>query len=207
MWWTRRCLRWWTWLVGLCSAVMWRECDFGSMSHKTYGKRWIAQSVEGNGAADGGQEAGHGGAAAVAAAAGAEILVIYNADGTLAGELRYLMRKWFLHAHCSACAITHGARVEKPEWVALKRGAHGWGAHVSVRNIHRDEMDAELRATVRDDLPCVVARGQQRTPVVLLRPEDLERCHGDVRQFQRQLGDRLIQSGYAVPTATGGMTC
>ena len=48
--------------------------------------------------------------------------VIYDADGSITGELVYMAKKLLGLAHCAACEITHGPRAENPEFTALKRG-------------------------------------------------------------------------------------
>ena len=45
-----------------------------------------------------------------------KIYFIYNASGTLAGELNYLYGKYFLDEHCELCDITHSTVSAKPEW-------------------------------------------------------------------------------------------
>jgi len=45
-----------------------------------------------------------------------KVYFIYNASGTLAGELNYLYGKYFLDEHCELCDITHSTVSAKPEW-------------------------------------------------------------------------------------------
>jgi len=47
-----------------------------------------------------------------------KIYFIYNASGTIAGELNYLYGKYFRDEHCELCDITHSAVSAKPEWKA-----------------------------------------------------------------------------------------
>jgi hypothetical protein len=47
-----------------------------------------------------------------------KIYFIYNASGTLGGELTYLYGKYFQDEHCELCDITHGTVSAKPEWKA-----------------------------------------------------------------------------------------
>lgn len=112
--------------------------------------------------------------------------VIYDADGTLTGEVVYYLRKTLGLGHCSACDITHGARCEKQEFTLFKQRMP-----VPVRNIHRDEMDARMRLVAQGRLPCVVARTEERDVVVVDR-HGLERCNGDVDTFAGVL-DKCIR--------------
>jgi len=69
------------------------------------------------------------------------LYIVYDADGTVPGEVFYLLRKWFGKRHCAACDITHGPKTVKPEWNTLQ--TTGW-LGVNLFNIHRDEMDAKV---------------------------------------------------------------
>lgn len=115
--------------------------------------------------------------------------VIYDVDGTPTGEIVYLFKKMLGLAHCAACAITHGARREKPEFTRLKQACP-----VPVYNIHRDEMDDVMRGAVEGVLPCVVAR-TAKMDVRVMGPEELERCGGDVVAFERRIGECVKQRG------------
>lgn len=117
--------------------------------------------------------------------------VIYDADGTLAGELMYMAKKALGLAHCAACDITHGPRREKPEFTALKTTT-GWT--VPLLNIHRDEMDETMRACVNGLLPCVVAR-TDGGDFVLVRPHELDECAGSVDSFVYIIDERAKKMG------------
>lgn len=121
--------------------------------------------------------------------------VIYDADGTPTGELVYLFKKVLGLAHCAACSITHGARREKPEFTQLKRA---WP--VPLYNIHRDEMDDAMRGTVEGVLPCVVAR-TAKMDVLVMGPEELERCGGDVVTFEKKIGECVKELGLDIGEA------
>lgn len=92
-----------------------------------------------------------------------QLFVVYDADGTTAGEILYLIKKLLGLGHCAACDITHGPRREKPEFTVLKTA--GW--EVPLVNIHRNEMDRPLTRAVNGKLPCVVARTSRRDVYLL----------------------------------------
>mmetsp|Transcript_12805 Transcript_12805/g.34464 ORF Transcript_12805/g.34464 Transcript_12805/m.34464 type:complete len:174 (-) Transcript_12805:275-796(-) len=131
-----------------------------------------------------------------------ELFVIYDADGTVAGELVYLLGKWLLgRRQCAACSITHGPRREKPEFTDWKLSLG-----VPVSNIHRDEMHIELyNATRSRAFPCVVGRVSQHGPaaaadaptaaedqyVYIMDPHELDLCDGDLALFQAMLERKL----------------
>ena len=112
-----------------------------------------------------------------AAAPVEELIGVYDADGGVLGELRYVLGR----NHCALCTLTHGAVRRRPGWDALV-------GHLSVpvRLLHRNEQDDALRPTLRDQLPCIVARGAgaQR---ILLGPTDLEACGADLDELERRI--------------------
>ena len=66
-----------------------------------------------------------------------QIYFVYNAKGSLAGELNYLYGKYFQDEHCALCDITHGTFSAKPEWKA-------WEATLTCTHevLHIDEAEA-----------------------------------------------------------------
>jgi len=125
-----------------------------------------------------------------------EVNVIYDADGSLFGEIVYAAKK-LLGWHCSACHITHGPKTEKEQFLHLRR--NGWGS-ADVRNLHRDEMDPDLLAFVHRSatLPCVVAKTSRKYMVLLTR-EDLDECDGSVPCFQRKVNSELARHSILIP--------
>lgn len=96
---------------------------------------------------------------------------IYNADGTLLGEIAYVLRKYTGRGHCELCDITHGTMRRKPEWDSACAQA---GLDIAL--LHRDEAsDDQLRAA--GDLPAVVANDGSGWRLVT-GPNDLARCEG-----------------------------
>ncbi|GJQ09838.1 hypothetical protein GpartN1_g1629.t1 [Galdieria partita] len=123
------------------------------------------------------------------------LYIVYDADGTVAGEVLYLLRKWFGKGHCAACDITHGNKKVKPEWTTLQTtGFLG----VPLFNIHRDEMDSKLRAVVNTTLPCVAGETDDSRYFLLLRPDDLESCLGELPKLQEKIIEALQNCGFQV---------
>ncbi len=108
---------------------------------------------------------------------------VYNADGGLAGEIRYLFGHLFGSAQCSLCDISHSLVRRKPEW---DRMVTRLGVPVVV--LHRNELDARLEATVRDvALPVVFAHRSDGTISVALTADRLAQLGGSVDEFERAL--------------------
>jgi hypothetical protein len=109
---------------------------------------------------------------------------VYHADGTLLGEIRYLIGKILGDGHCALCDITHGLVREKPEFQAC-RASLG----IPFRTLHLNERDDDLRAFTEGKTPCVVGRSDDGWEFVL-SSEDLEACSKDVNAFAALLEER-----------------
>jgi hypothetical protein len=98
---------------------------------------------------------------------------VYHADGSLLGELRYVIGSRLGRAHCSLCDITHGALREKAAWRAERDRLP-----VPFAAVHLDERTPEERAASDGRTPCVLAHSPDGIHV-LLGPDELEACGGD----------------------------
>ena len=98
---------------------------------------------------------------------------VYDAEGSLLGELRYVVGTSLRRRHCALCDITHGRLREKAAWRAARATLP-----VPFAAVHLDERDPEQRAASEGRTPCVLAHtaGGVR---VLLGPAELDRCGGD----------------------------
>jgi hypothetical protein len=108
---------------------------------------------------------------------------IYDADGSLLGELRYLAGKLTGQASCALCEISHGLN---------PRGKRAWRtacrALPEVTWLHRDEQDDALHRFTAGRLPCVVTvRVSRQASTMLLTREQLAECHGDLSDFEQRL--------------------
>jgi hypothetical protein len=110
-----------------------------------------------------------------------ELIGVYDADGGLLGELRYLAGRGLGTHHCALCDLTHRRLRQRPEWDAL---VERLGVAFTLR--HRNEQADAVRAATAGQLPCVVAR-RGATFTVLLGPDDLASCGRDLDQLERQL--------------------
>jgi len=116
------------------------------------------------------------------------LIGVYDADGGVAGELRYVVGHLLGRAECSLCDITHGRLRRKAEFDDLRDRI---GVPFDV--VHRNERTPELAAAT-GALPCVVAVTSGGRDVVL-GPDDLRECAGDVGRFERDLRDALRARG------------
>lgn len=116
------------------------------------------------------------------------LVLVYDADGGIAGELRYVAGKLTGAAHCALCDITHGLAGEKREWRECTRDLG-----LPVLALHRDELDEAQQAAAAGALPCVLAQLGDRYRV-LIDPAELEACDGRVERLQRRLQRALARA-------------
>jgi|TARA_B100000085_G_scaffold245805_1_gene239187 hypothetical protein len=80
---------------------------------------------------------------------------IYNADGTLLGELGYVMAKLVGKRSCSLCDVTHGWNpFGKREWKRLCKSNL-----INIQLIHRDEA-TESQLEAAGDLPSFITEAE-----------------------------------------------
>lgn len=118
----------------------------------------------------------------------ASLFAIYNAEGSLAGELRYALTKALGGVTCALCDITHG-------W--NPRGKRVWrdcaGLPESVQWLHKDEVSPELCVAIANQtLPCVIADLGGRIEL-LLDCAELESCNGDFAVFEKLLQEKIAE--------------
>ena len=114
----------------------------------------------------------------------ARLLLVYNADGGLWGEVSYFAKKLVGAAGCSLCDITHKMTGERAEWQSCRDRLP-----IAVEQLHRNELDQAAVDAAAGRYPCVllVRNGQHRR---IVDPEELERCKGDVVSFRKLLEER-----------------
>ena len=102
----------------------------------------------------------------------AHFVGIYNADGTILGEITYVAKKLAGRGSCALCDITHG-------WTGRRRDFDATcnSAGIEWTLLHRDEVDAEQLAAA-GDLPAVIARHGEQW-ILVLGPKQLDECNGN----------------------------
>jgi len=109
---------------------------------------------------------------------------VYNADGSLRGELAYWIGARLGRAHCALCDITHGNVRERSDWKLCRAGLP-----VPFDTYHRDDQPAEVADVTGSDAPAIVA-DTSRGLVLLMGPDDIEACAGS----PTRLSEALAQS-------------
>lgn len=103
---------------------------------------------------------------------------VYDANGTLAGELAYWMGARLGSRHCALCEITHGLVRTKSEWREVRESLP-----VEFTAVHLDERDPAVAEASRGKEPCVVAVRDDGSAEVVIDRTELERCEGDPLTF------------------------
>lgn len=122
-----------------------------------------------------------------------KIYFIYNASGTIAGELNYLYGKYFQDEHCELCDITHGTVSAKPEWKA-------WISALKCENyvLHTNEAEEMNVDYSRFELPVVlVDRGNGLEELVT--KEEMADSGKGVEAFGALFYRKLDQFGLSCP--------
>ncbi len=97
---------------------------------------------------------------------------VYDADGSLRGEVAYWVGTRLGQTHCSLCEITHGTFRERSDWKACRAGLP-----VPFDTVHRDELPSSL-ADIDASYPYVAAETEGGA-VLLVDAAGLAACDGD----------------------------
>ena len=109
-----------------------------------------------------------------------ELIGVYDADGTLMGEVRYWIGARLGRTHCALCDITHGTFAERTDWRQC-RDQLG----VDFRTFHRNDAPADVLEAGGE--PAFVVARTDHGLVRLMGPSELAACGGDVEQFREAL--------------------
>ena len=123
------------------------------------------------------------------------LIGVYNADGTVIGELSYLVGSRLGRKHCSLCDITHGLLRQKSEWQACRTALP-----VPFNTFHRNDQPHEVRLVTGDIAPMVVAQTDV-TMIILLEPDVLADCGGSIDKMMTAINAAVIHAGLIWPPA------
>lgn len=108
----------------------------------------------------------------------ARLIGIYEADGSLLGELSYVLGKLIGNRHCALCDITHGAVRKKPAFAELEARLP-----LPIVLLHLDERSDAVKAASEGHTPCVLLEDEKGLRV-LITADELDGCGGDVACFE-----------------------
>jgi hypothetical protein len=119
---------------------------------------------------------------------------VYDADGTLRGEIAYWVGARLGRTHCALCDITHGLARERSEWRTCRAGLP-----VPFDTYHRDDQPERVSVASGGVVPVVLAETDDGF-IVLLGPEELSECAGSVARFTDGIELAVARAGLTWPT-------
>ena len=114
-----------------------------------------------------------------------KVYCIYNANGSLAGEISYMWKKILSGFDCSLCNISHNTFTEKRIW---KKEISNFKYELEM--LHLDEQSEDLQSFTKGATPCVVSKGESGFKIILSESE-LKKINGDVPLFFKKLNNTL----------------
>ena len=121
------------------------------------------------------------------------LIGVYNAEGSLRGELAYVIGSRFGQAHCALCDITHGALRQRASWKECRASLP-----VPFDTYHLDDQPEEVRDAIAGQAPAVVAETDLGLRV-LLGPDQLERCESSPAALRAALEQAIADHGLRWP--------
>lgn len=121
------------------------------------------------------------------------LIGVYNAEGSLRGELAYVVGSRFGRAHCALCDITHGALRQRASWKDCRTSLP-----VPFDTYHLDDQPAPVRVAIAGHAPAVVAETELGL-TVLLGPDQLERCESSPAALRAALEQAIAEKGLRWP--------
>ena len=119
----------------------------------------------------------------------ASLVGVYDADGTVVGEVRYWVGAHLTGtAHCALCEITHGLFREKAKWREAVEELP-----VPFETVHLDERSPEVEEASEGQTPCVLAVLNDGSVDLLLGPEDLRAMDGEPSRLASALSEALLR--------------
>jgi hypothetical protein len=119
---------------------------------------------------------------------------VYNANGTVSGELAYWIGARLGRAHCPLCDITHGTIRERDEWKSCRASLP-----VPFDTYHLNDQSDEIRALTADTAPIVIADTDQG-PRALVGRDALDDCHGSPELLLAAIAHAVEQQNLRWPT-------
>ena len=121
------------------------------------------------------------------------LIGVYDADGTLLGELTYWIGARLGRAHCALCDITHGSVRERADWKACRAELP-----VAFDTFHRNDQPDAVRAAVEGIAPVVVAEHDDGI-TLLLGPDALDACAASPEALVQAVESALMANGLSWP--------
>ena len=106
-----------------------------------------------------------------------ELICVYDADGSLLGELSYLWKKTFHSFTCSMCDITHNYISTKKKWKTAVQNCK-----YDISTYHLNDQPTLIKETTLNNTPCVV-KVEDGSSSILISNDELKTIDGNVDSF------------------------
>lgn len=118
---------------------------------------------------------------------------VYDADGTLRGEVAYWIGARLGRRQCSLCDVTHGVFAQKAAWRSCREALP-----VSFDTYHRDDQPDDVRRVAGDRAPVVLAETMSGL-VMLLDSDAIAAADGDPGRLVEIIESRLGELSLSWP--------
>jgi hypothetical protein len=123
---------------------------------------------------------------------------IYDADGTIVGEIKYMAGKLLGVAKCSLCDLTHGTKLKgRDDFKACAEALP-----IPLDLFHRNDQPQELRTLTNNALPCIIGETEGGSRTIVATAQQLDDCRKDVGRLETLLREALEASSTTTSTAT-----
>jgi hypothetical protein len=121
---------------------------------------------------------------------------VFDADGSIRGEVAYAVGKALGRRHCALCDITHGwSPVERRSFRTCRAGLP-----VPFDLVHRDERTPAIEAATQEGLPRILAETEAAF-VSLLGPAELAALRAGAEELVSALEHAVREADLAWPAA------
>jgi len=119
---------------------------------------------------------------------------VYDATGTIVGEIAYFLRRTFMNQHCSLCDITHSTFSRRSTWDSCVAEL-GLDFHLH----HRNDAPASVTATSGYVAPCVVVEYEDGSLKLLVNANELASCENSPEQLMKIITEILSDNSESSP--------
>jgi hypothetical protein len=96
---------------------------------------------------------------------------VYDASGTILGEVSYFLRRALFNQHCALCDITHSTFTRRRSWDVC---VDGLGIDFQLH--HRNDAPASVTSAAGYAAPCIICEYEDGSLTLLVNSNELNSC-------------------------------